>query len=76
MNFYNRSAIIIDRLLEDLKYFVSHDKLETMSNKLEKVITYLLQEIQVLKDYNSWTFSCAIFLDEENMSFIVLEIED
>lgn len=39
--FYNRSAIIIDRLLEDLKYFVSYDKLETMSNKLEKS-NYLL----------------------------------
>ncbi|MDD2448823.1 MAG: restriction endonuclease [Sulfurimonas sp.] len=39
--FYNRSSTIIDRLAEDLKYFVSYDKLEIISDKL-KISNYLL----------------------------------
>lgn len=68
--FYNRSAIIIDRLLEDLKYFVSHDKLETMSNKLEKS-NYLLitGDPGSGKTITAGHLAVQYFLDERKYEF-------
>jgi len=68
--FYNRSAIIIDRLLEDLKYFVSHDKLETMSNKLEKS-NYLLitGDPGSGKTITAGHLAMQYFLDERKYEF-------
>lgn len=68
--FYNRSEIIIDRLLEDLKYFVSHDKLETMSNKLEKS-NYLLitGDPGSGKTITAGHLAMKYFLDERKYEF-------
>lgn len=68
--FYNRSAIIIDRLLEDLKYFVSYDKLETMSNKLEKSNYLLIKgDPGSGKTITAGYLAMQYFLDERKYEF-------